>query len=285
MLTIQSNYIAGIVDGEGTIGLYKYDNIYIVEIKIHNTNLNLLKYVRDTIKLGHINRQSKKENHKFVYIYKLRKHEYKKFLNEILPYLKIKRRQAELVLQYLSLRKGHRDNPLTYDEIEIRENIYEQIRPLNKTGQTYLEDVEKFPKLTGNLRNLTEMNYAYLASLIDGEGSIDIGKDKYYFPITKITNTNINLIHYIQMLTYIGYVSCDKSNSNRKNCYDWHLYVHQMKDFLIKIKPYLKIKNQQCNLLLDYLELKGERRVNKLTNQEKLTLELIYDEVKELNKR
>jgi hypothetical protein len=124
-------------------------------------------------------------------------------------------------------------------------------------------------------------------ALTNGEGCLKIYKDKnkYIYPHVNISNTNIDLIHYVQMLTYIGYVDCTISDLDRKNVYKWNLYVHQIRDFLIKIRPYLKVKNQQCNLLLEYFQLKGDRRINELTYKEKITLELIYDEIKVFNKR
>jgi hypothetical protein len=291
MIETEANYISGIVDGEGTISITKYNNInnsYRPDVLIPNTNLNLLKYIRDISKIGYIyERPKQKDNWKICYIYRLRKHEYKKFLIPILPYLIIKKRQAELVLQYVSLRKGHKYYPLTIEEIEVRENIYDEIKPLNERGQKYLHEVEKFPKLNSNLKELTKGSCAYLAAIIDSEGCIFINKnrDGYYKPHINIRNTNIDLIHYIQILTNIGFITNETSETIHKNSYLWNLYVHQMKDFLIKTKPYLKIKNQQCDLLLEYFQLKGERRINELTNQEKITLELIYDDIKVLNKR
>jgi intein-encoded DNA endonuclease-like protein len=51
MLILQSNYVAGIVDGEGTIGLNEHrNNYYNINITIPNTNLDLLKYIRNVLK-------------------------------------------------------------------------------------------------------------------------------------------------------------------------------------------------------------------------------------------
>jgi hypothetical protein len=110
MLILQSNYVAGIVDGEGTIGLNEHrNNYYNINITIPNTNLDLLKYIRNVTKLGNISKGLKqKEIHKICYFYRIRKYEAKKFLIIILPYLIIKKRQAELILQYLSLRKANK---------------------------------------------------------------------------------------------------------------------------------------------------------------------------------
>jgi hypothetical protein len=275
----QANYIAGIVDGEGSIIINKHDgrnNDFTLHIRIFNSNLEVLCYIRNITKLGNITTKSKIKNHKIMYIYESRRYEYKKFLTPILPYLVIKKRQAELMLQYLTLRKAHKYYPLTDNEIEIRENIFKEAILLNERGYIYLEEVERFPKLIGSLRNLTKNNYAYLAALVDGEGTLTINKrDKYYSPH----------IDYIQMLTYVGYVVCKIANLNRKNCYRWNLYVHQMKHFLIKVKPYLIVKKRQCDLLLEYFQLKEDRDISQLTNQEKIILELIYDDVKALNER
>jgi len=50
-------YIAGIIDGEGSIGIYKNRKYYVPKVTIANTNLDLLVYIKDCLGMGSITNQ------------------------------------------------------------------------------------------------------------------------------------------------------------------------------------------------------------------------------------
>lgn len=91
------NYIAGIFDGEGSIWIYKRkeNNKIRINTSITNTNLEVLEFVKETMQIGNVfkNRDDRanlpchgwQTTDGYSYI----------FLKRLLPYLKIKRVQAE----------------------------------------------------------------------------------------------------------------------------------------------------------------------------------------------
>lgn len=101
-------YIAGFVDGEGHIGFYiPKDAKARMNIIISNTDVNVLKFVQNTLKIGCIYKQKiYNPNARQGYQLRIRNSQEALILIEaILPYLKVKRKQAELLFEWLSSRK------------------------------------------------------------------------------------------------------------------------------------------------------------------------------------
>lgn len=95
-------YIAGIIDGEGTIALSrkKKTTHRLLEITISSTEYKLLKWVLDTIGVGTIiKKRSYKRNHAISWVYYIRSQQAFNLLQQVLPYLQTyKRKRAKLVL-------------------------------------------------------------------------------------------------------------------------------------------------------------------------------------------
>lgn len=79
-MDLTKDYIAGLIDGEGYIGLWKAQRGYLEQ------------------------RISKQENHRDSACWSLRNStQVVPFLNDIMPHLRLKKNQAELLLEYCSL--------------------------------------------------------------------------------------------------------------------------------------------------------------------------------------
>jgi len=93
--------IAWSIEWEGAIGIKKtkgYNNYY-TELTISNTEIELLEEFKNTVKIGTISNGYKVKDGSDVYFWRLNRKEIEKHLPQILPYLTIKWRQAELVIQ------------------------------------------------------------------------------------------------------------------------------------------------------------------------------------------
>ena len=114
MTETEKAYIAGIIDGEGSIMLqriHKNENPSPC-VSITSTTLELLEWVKNTVGKGRI--ISKKnyniEKHKDCYSYVLRRNNAIQLLNDIYPYLIIntKKKRAELIIStYKSITPGN----------------------------------------------------------------------------------------------------------------------------------------------------------------------------------
>jgi hypothetical protein len=116
---MNNNYIAAIVDGESQIGMSKSKG-FTGNLVIYNTNLTLLEKIQNYTKLGIIDSRCRSAFDKYSYALRFRVNEIKRFLLLILDFLIIKKERAELLLKFLSIRKGHRCYPLNKIELESR---------------------------------------------------------------------------------------------------------------------------------------------------------------------
>jgi hypothetical protein len=127
------SYIAGFIDGEGCITLTnpkKVNTRFVGEILIVNTNIFVLRWIKHRI-LGNLNKRKKQSpNHKTAYCLKISKREdIIRILDNIYPYLKIKDRQARIILDLLKSRDSIKNKFGSKEIIAIN-----RIRRLNKKG-------------------------------------------------------------------------------------------------------------------------------------------------------
>jgi len=105
---IAAAYIAGLIDGEGSVSLtrrHKNENRQL-EVSISNNDLNLLRYVRDTAGTGRITRKKTySSNHRPGGAWIISNRQALELLSQIAPYLiTYKAQRAKLVLEnYLRL--------------------------------------------------------------------------------------------------------------------------------------------------------------------------------------
>ena len=98
-------YLAAFIDGEGHIALYYSPNKVIatfnIQFSVTNTNKMIIDWIIQTFKAVRRN-HVKYDGRKQVNIAAWNRDEAKIILREILPFLKIKIRQAEVLLEYLN---------------------------------------------------------------------------------------------------------------------------------------------------------------------------------------
>lgn len=135
-------YIAGFFDGEGHCGLTKSNastNSVRIHVVITNTNRDALMWIYRTIGLGMLDEQSKGNlRHKKVYDLRFPASHRVKFLKLIQPFLKIKKRQVELMLEFCETCKAEipqeMGTSLTTSQIIRRNEIIEEFKALNTRG-------------------------------------------------------------------------------------------------------------------------------------------------------
>jgi hypothetical protein len=139
----EKGYIAGIIDGEGTISLEKrkFSNVKIHPvISISNCSLELLNHIQKIIKCGTV-RLAKKANQKARPEYKLsinRINQIEGLLSIITPYLILKRKQAEIVLEFICHLQMKRQRNYKLSKYEM--TLFKEIRMLNQRGKSPIEN-------------------------------------------------------------------------------------------------------------------------------------------------
>ena len=138
-------YLAGIIDGEGTIYLQRlirnsYINWY-PRFQIVNTNVNLMMWIHKTFG-GHLygkDRSNHNKNWKYQYEWCTNRKIIDLLLPKILPYLIVKKEQAELMLEFRkTFVKKYGRSKIPKDIYEHREQIFNKIKNLNKRGYSSL---------------------------------------------------------------------------------------------------------------------------------------------------
>ena len=102
---------------------------------------------------------------------------------------------------------------------------------------------------------MTNEQKAYIAGIIDGEGSIMLLKfhgNQFPSPCVSISSTTIELLEWMKDVTKIGPIK-SKKNYNTEKHTDSFTYTIKYDDsinLLIEIEPYLVIKNKKIRARL-----------------------------------
>jgi hypothetical protein len=126
------------------------------------------------------------------------------------------------------------------------------------------------------MRQMSEVEKAYIAGLMDGEGCIAIVKNSpkgraisVSYRVTIVMNmTDAGQMDYCQRITGAGYITRHEVNT-RPNCRDrwqWSLYKDETIELLREIYPYLILKKPQAALALEFVDklTKVKRLANRI---------------------
>jgi hypothetical protein len=153
------------------------------------------------------------------------------------------------------------------------------------------------------MNNYRKVDLAYMAGIIDGEGSISFTKDRSstfqkntrrgfgWRTEVKVSNTDKSLFRWITR-TFPSYGYCRSYYDKRvgiKRKHEWCIRANDIREFLPVVTPFLKLKKTRAELILEALDLisqhhGGHDGPNKTTpNDDKL--EQIYRTMKKLNSK
>lgn len=125
-----ASYIAGLIDGEGTVTLtrkHRNENRHLC-VSISNNEIGLLEFVLNRVKTGKITRKrTSRPNHADSYTYAIYNRQALALLKQILPYLKsYKANRAELILRDY-LRLTPRNGKYKVEELQERKLFEKQV--------------------------------------------------------------------------------------------------------------------------------------------------------------
>ena len=134
-------YLAGFIDGEGSIGLFftSHSNLPQCVMSVCNTDRNIMIGIKYTLNLWEISSEFhcrvRGRSYKPVYELQVRSidsvHELLKILY---PSLKVKQRRAAIVLDYLDRRKEEAYHHVSNDFKAFAEKAADEMKELNKKG-------------------------------------------------------------------------------------------------------------------------------------------------------
>ena len=133
----EAAYLAGIFDGEGTVGLYNSRNRHESTVMITNTDPRLMLWIKDKIGYGCIAtiRNSYHRRKHVVHHWRIcNRPRVKDFLEAIIPYLIVKKDQAELLLSLWQLEGNKSKVKITPDVKAKRDYVMEQLKYLKTSN-------------------------------------------------------------------------------------------------------------------------------------------------------
>lgn len=147
MEEVKLAYIAGILDGEGSIMIQKqasksfmeqrrkrgcFHPHYAPAIRIGMIEKKPLEFIVETTAIGKVYEEKPYHHKRSMFRWMIRsKSEVEDFLPLVIPYLLVKIKQAELCLQFMKEWVSHNGIHLTPEVITKREDAWLQMRKLN----------------------------------------------------------------------------------------------------------------------------------------------------------
>ena len=134
-------YIAGVVDGEGTLFVGRYPRrgnaqlAYRGYFAVANTHVPMLRHVKAVIG-GKIVEQGKGRG---TYSLTLTANEIRKWLPQLLPHLVVKRDQAEVLLAFLERQAGNASAAVSPELLAFYESCYLRLKRLKARRYTFKE--------------------------------------------------------------------------------------------------------------------------------------------------
>jgi hypothetical protein len=240
MKTRHYAYLAGLVDGDGSIAASKTfqqrSNCFQYDLKIEVTT-SLRSTARRLIELfGGTHHKNVIDGEIYwKWVCQVRKNQ-RSVLEGMIPHLVVKRWQAERALDFVNL--GHANVP------EQRRVLVAEIQRLN---QTLREDLDELPE------SEPKHSSAYIAGLLDSEGTVSIvAKNGSTAPYLAIYNDSVRLMEWLKKAT-----NTDYKLHKLPNHLIWKFTGNnkERERFLLAVLPYMMTKREQAVLLLEYVRM------------------------------
>ncbi len=131
------SYIAGIIDGEGYIHVNysKKNRNYIGGVYIRNTDKRLLEFVVKHLGGKFKLQKASKPTYKDSYVWECFGRKASSICKEILPYLVLKHRHAEILIKFVDTFEDKQHYKLSKEVHNYRRMLARKIKILNKRGK------------------------------------------------------------------------------------------------------------------------------------------------------
>lgn len=131
-------YLAGLIDGEGSIFIKKAKGrknpIHSLELEISMTHKPTIESIYKMYGFGSFRaskRKKKMSHHKQAWRICFSSNDAVKVINDVLPYLRTKRGEAELALEFAKLKEKHCGRRgLSEEMMQLREDYYNDLKNL-----------------------------------------------------------------------------------------------------------------------------------------------------------
>ncbi len=257
---LEMAYAAGILDGDGSFSLLlhrsttknTWRSFYHPCIQLSNAYKGMSEFLHEKFGGSLRIKKPQQDHHKILYVWSLRSREgCKKLIQKVLPYLKLKKDQANLMVNFLD---GDHFDQHEGEKFNLKMKNLNRDILFNPAGfnQRCNED-SKDP-----------IFWSYFSGIMDTEGSFSIKKEKphsgsvsiRYSPLVQLTMVPSACINYIRENYSSGNFCVPKANCTGKG-YAYKMSIcgiGKCKQFVNLISPYLLFKKKQASLILKFCE-------------------------------
>ena len=264
------SYLGGLFDAEGSINIISPKHSVtgtrqtLVQVSLGNTHYPTIMRLNGIVP-GHLFEAKAKPNCKPCWQYELRYKAAREFMEMIRPYLRIKRRQADLVVDHDNFVRDHNVTSKRQPSEEwamIRAGYVAQLVALHKETFTETERTEVNEWVANyNFDTLTEEDKSYIAGVFDGEGSVCITEEargRYGSAATKVkcnvANTDYRVAAYFRQLFGGGITHRPAQRETQRDWYVWQSSAAKADTFFSTIAPYSFIKKPQIDVALAHAQ-------------------------------
>lgn len=129
------SYLAGLIDGEGTIQINKTKKSFSIRVKIGNTDVRIMHWLIEHFGGVYYTETRSSEKHRVLYQWRIKgSKNTENLLLGLLPYLVIKGEQAKIALRYLGA-----------TTTEERQICCDLIKPFNQRGASVTTNTPDCP--------------------------------------------------------------------------------------------------------------------------------------------
>lgn len=296
-------YLAGLIDAEGCIGLHRvrkkaikpgnWEIRFNAQVAIYMCDPLFIYQLAKDFSFGRVVvRPQRHSKWKKSAEWRFGSNCCREILPKILPYLRVKKQEAKMLMEYLSLAK-HIPRRVPAKLIIYRERVLDLEQRLHLAKQLDLYD----PNF--DIDKPSKEDMAYLAGMIDGDGYIGIVRHKQKHPKPNqwgsIFNPRIticlcqgNVLREFAHRTGLGQaVFRSAQQEGWRSQILWNLSSNACRTLLPQVLPYLLHKNKQAHLVLDYLDMAIHKGIGGASKrkQYRLDVETIYYSLRNLNKK
>jgi hypothetical protein len=287
---IERAWLAGVIDGEGSIFLVKLTGglaaktrrgyIYVPVISLGSSSEAFARKVKEIIGKGSVNFiEERRLNWKDKWYYRCGGLVVRGLLPQLVPCLLIKREVAERMIRYLAFVDANPiDGPMATEQshFEKMDSLYLDVKESNEKGKDVsAEALVKMLALPKSLKNrgrggratdcrkMSEEESAWLAGVVDGEGSIFLSKVTnpayrrgfFYRPQLNVSNSNRSFLVKVMEIVGEGTVHLARRGDERtKTRWEYNATAGVLRKVLPQIVGYLIVKREMAEKTLEYFD-------------------------------
>jgi len=265
------SYFAGIFDAEGTISMCP-NGAFSISIEVANESIpNLFK--------GHFQGsiyERKRDNRKRTWSWKINSisDQCLNFIDQLLPYSIAKKPQLLRLKDYLEIPR--------FSRREVRKTTISTLKQLKIPLPLSLQDV-----FVPTIICPETTFFEWLAGFVDGDGNIVCNEYidprngfKYFAHQLAVANTFPDVIRFIKQRLE-GNVRITKGTLHP--IFRWTCKRNIEKSVCEKIYPFLKVKKEQCALLMEFIEFPKKIRGCDIPLDDRNRMYEIIRQIKHLN--